>query len=66
MLTRDCRRRLLEVELVPEEGKIELRRTSGTSAAALAGSLARYARGKPLPTTDQMGEAFRRGLAGGG
>ena len=53
---------LLEVELIPEEGRIELRRTSGGTAADLAGSLAQYGSGRPFPTRDVMSEALRQGL----
>jgi AbrB family looped-hinge helix DNA binding protein len=57
---------VLEVEVVPEEGKIELRRPTLDKAASLAGSLKRYARGKRFPSDRRMAEALRKGLAGDG
>ena len=53
---------VLEVEVVPEEGKIELRRPVQTKAASLAGSLKPYAAGKAFPSRRQMADALRRGL----
>lgn len=53
---------VLEVEIVPEEGKIELRRPTQNKARSLAGSLKQYARGKSFPSRRQMAEALRRGL----
>lgn len=53
---------MLEVEIMPEEGKIELRRPAHGRAEELAGSLKTYARGKKFPTNRQMSEALRRGL----
>ena len=52
----------LEVEVKPEEGKIELRLPVQGKAHSLAGSLTRYARGKKFPSHRQMAEALRRGL----
>ena len=57
---------VLEVEIIPEEGKIELRRASPVSADSLAGSLAQYACGKTFPSEREMAEALREGLAGDG
>lgn len=57
---------VLEVEVVAEEGKIELRRASRVTAASLAGSLAQYARGKRFPTEQEIAEALRKGVAGNG
>ena len=54
---------LLEVEVLPEEGRIELRRRTEQTAGALAGSLSRYAGDKPFPTRDQIQDALRRGLS---
>lgn len=54
---------VLEVEVLPEEGRIELRRRSEQTARALAGSLSRYAGDKPFPTRDQIQDALRRGLS---
>lgn len=53
---------VLEVEVIAEEGKIELRRPQQRQALALAGSLEAYARGKSFPSRRQMTEALRRGL----
>jgi len=53
---------LLEVEVMPEEGKIELRRPVQGMAQKLAGSLKKYARGKDFPSDRQVAEALRRGL----
>jgi AbrB family looped-hinge helix DNA binding protein len=55
---------LLEVEVVPEEGKIELRRPR--AGGALEGSLRQYARGKPFPSDREMADALRRGLTSDG
>lgn len=52
----------LEVEIKPEEGKIELRRPVQGRARSLAGSLSRYARGKKFPSHRRMAEELRRGL----
>lgn len=57
---------VLEVEVVPDEGKIELRRPVQGKAASLAGSLKQYARGKRFPSERQIAEALRRGLMQGG
>jgi AbrB family looped-hinge helix DNA binding protein len=54
---------VLEVEIVPEEGKIELRRPSRGRAASLAGSLRRYAQEKTFPSDAQISDAMDRGLA---
>jgi AbrB family looped-hinge helix DNA binding protein len=51
---------MLEVEVIPEEGKIELRRPAERKALALAGSLRGYARGKRFPSRREMSEALRR------
>lgn len=56
----------LEVEIMADEGKIELRRPEGGRARALAGSLKSYAEGKPFPSEDRISEALGRGLAGDG
>lgn len=53
---------VLEVDVVPEDGKIELRRP--VQSRSLGGSLKQYARGKPFPTRREMAEALRRGLMG--
>lgn len=53
---------MLDVEVVADEGKIELRRSEEGKAASLAGSLERYARGKPFPSDQQMADALRRGM----
>lgn len=52
----------LYVEVVAEEGKIELRHPVETKARALAGSLKQYARDKDFPNRQEMDEALRRGL----
>ena len=57
---------VLEVEIVPEEGKIELRRPVQRKARSLGGSLKKYARGKRFPSRRAMEEALRWGLVGGG
>ena len=57
---------VLEVEVIPEEGKIELRRVTQAKAGSLAGSLKQYARGKRFPSDRQMAEALRRGLLANG
>lgn len=54
---------MLEVEVLPEEGRIELRRRTEQAARALAGSLSRYAGDKPFPSRDQIQDALRRGLS---
>ncbi len=53
---------VLEVEVLPQEGKIQLRRPSETRARSLAGSLKQYARGKRFPSDRRIAEALRRGL----
>jgi AbrB family looped-hinge helix DNA binding protein len=53
---------VLEVEVIPEEGKIELRRPSPTKARALAGSLKQYARRKKFPSDRRIAEALRKGM----
>ena len=53
---------VLEVDVIPEEGKIELRRPSPTKARSLAGSLREYARDKSFPSERRIAEALRRGL----
>lgn len=57
---------LLEVEVLPEEGKIELRRPGQFMARSLAGSLNQYAHGKPFPSERRIADALRRGLTRGG
>jgi AbrB family looped-hinge helix DNA binding protein len=57
---------MLEVEVIPDEGKIELRRSDGGRAAVLAGSFEKYARGKSFPSRQEMTEALRRGILGDG
>ncbi|HEX9691957.1 MAG TPA: AbrB/MazE/SpoVT family DNA-binding domain-containing protein [Gemmatimonadales bacterium] len=57
---------VLEVEVIPDEGKIELRRPSPARAAALAGSLRQYGRGKRFPSERRIKEALRSGLTDGG
>lgn len=57
---------VLEVEVVPEEGKIELRRPSESRTRSLAGSLKKYASGKKFPSDRRISEALRRGLIQGG
>lgn len=54
---------VLEVEIVAEEGKIELRRPVHGKARALAGSLRDHARGKAFPSEEAMADALRRGLS---
>ena len=53
---------VLEVEVMPDEGKIELRRPMQGKAQALAGSLRQYARGKGFPSDRQIAKALRLGL----
>jgi AbrB family looped-hinge helix DNA binding protein len=53
---------VLEVEVMPEAGKIELRRSEQSKAMALAGSLSQYARGKGFPSRGKMVDALRTGL----
>ena len=57
---------VLEVEVLPDQGKIELRRPGQSKARSLAGSLKQYARGKRFPSDRQIAEALRRGLMQGG
>jgi AbrB family looped-hinge helix DNA binding protein len=57
---------VLEVEVLPEEGKIELRRPAQSKARLLEGSLKQYARGKRFPSDRQIAEALRRGIIGNG
>ena len=57
---------LLEVEVIPEEGKIELRRPVRAKAEELAGSLSRYARGRRPPSESEIDQALRDGLLKGG
>jgi AbrB family looped-hinge helix DNA binding protein len=57
---------VLEVELVPEEGKIELRRAAQRTAESLAGSLEHYASGRSFPSERSISKAFQRGLLGDG
>jgi AbrB family looped-hinge helix DNA binding protein len=56
---------LLEVEIDPDHGRIELRCPSPDQAGSLAGSLRAYARGKRFPSKRQMADALRKGLTGG-
>jgi AbrB family looped-hinge helix DNA binding protein len=56
---------VLEVEVDPEGGKIELRVRADGKARKLGGSLKEYARGKPFPTRGQMSDALKRGLGDG-
>jgi AbrB family looped-hinge helix DNA binding protein len=53
---------LLEVEVVPGQGKLVLRRRRENRALTLGGSLKMYARGKVFPSKPQMKDAMRRGL----
>ena len=55
----------LEVEVNEEESRIELRKPTGPRSSELAGSLSRYAAGKPFPSRDQLAEAVRRGTTNG-
>lgn len=55
---------VLEVEVLPEEGKIELRRPAVNATDELAGSLHAYTRGKKFPSEKQIAEALRRGIGG--
>lgn len=57
---------VLEVEVLPGQGKIELRRPGQTKARSLAGSLKSYARGKRFPSDRRIADALRRGLTRGG
>ena len=58
---------VLEVDVLPEEGKIELRRPSpGSKAASLAGSLRQYARRKRFPSDRRLADVLRKGLTEGG
>lgn len=57
---------VLEVEVMPDEGKIELRRPAQGKAQSLAGSLKQYARGKRFPSDGQIEAALRRELTRGG
>ena len=57
---------LLEVEVVPEEGKIELRVSAASRAKALAGSLRAYGQDKAFPSDREIAEALKRGLLRGG
>jgi AbrB family looped-hinge helix DNA binding protein len=53
---------VLEVEVIAEEGKIELRRPAQGKAESLAGSLKQYARGKRFPSDREIDAALGRGL----
>lgn len=53
---------VLEVEVLPEEGKIELRVPAEGRARALAGSLRAYGRDKPFPSEHEISEALAKGL----
>ena len=53
---------VLEVEVIADEGRIELRKPDLGSGETLAGSLRKYARGKKFPSDREMAEALRRGL----
>jgi AbrB family looped-hinge helix DNA binding protein len=53
---------VLEVEVIADEGKIELRRPDRGGGETLAGSLSAYARGRKFPSDEEMAEALRRGL----
>jgi AbrB family looped-hinge helix DNA binding protein len=53
---------VLEVEVLPEEGKIELRRPGPGQVGALEGSLKEYAIGKRFPSGRQIAAALRRGM----
>jgi AbrB family looped-hinge helix DNA binding protein len=57
---------VLEVEVLPEEGKIELRVPAQSRSQLLEGSLKEYARGKRFPSERQMTETLRRGIARNG
>ncbi|MBI4544195.1 MAG: AbrB/MazE/SpoVT family DNA-binding domain-containing protein [Gemmatimonadetes bacterium] len=57
---------VLEVNVIPEDGKIELRRPRQAKARWMAGSLKQYARGKKFPSERRIAEALGSGLAGGG
>lgn len=52
----------LEVEALPEEGRLEFRRAEGGKAPSLAGSLKEYARDKSFPDDRRMEEVLRRGM----
>lgn len=53
----------LEVEVIVEEGKIELRRPTESKSGSLAGSLKKYARDRSFPSKEQATEALRKGLS---
>ena len=57
---------VLEVEVLPDQGKIELRLPGQSRAHSLAGSLKQYARGKRFPSDRQIADALRKGLTLGG
>jgi AbrB family looped-hinge helix DNA binding protein len=57
---------VLEMEVIAEEGRIELRLPAAGRAATLAGSLKGYARGKRFPTEREIAEALRGRFSGGG
>lgn len=55
----------LEVELDRENRTIALHKPEQREAAALAGSLAEYARGKAFPNREEMQAALAEGLGDG-
>lgn len=57
---------VLEVDVDPEGGRIELRRPRRGRGDALAGSLREYAQGKRFPSRRVMTEALRKGMLGDG
>lgn len=54
---------VLEVTVLEEEGRLELRRPGPGEATALAGSLRAYAEGRPFPSEAEIADALGRGLA---
>jgi AbrB family looped-hinge helix DNA binding protein len=56
---------VLEVTVMSEEDKIELRRPARGKARSLAGSLKKYAKDRPFPSDHRIAEAVKRGLIRG-
>ncbi len=55
---------LLDVELSDDHKSIILRKSSGSTAAKLAGSLSRYAKGKRHPSKKEMLSTLSSGMTG--
>ncbi len=53
---------LLDVSVNRKSKCVQLRPNNELKSQALAGSLAKYARGNKFPTRKQMAEALKRGL----